>query len=149
MGFRTTHSLSDLCNFSRISQALEVPSYDCLSLSSWMDTLQLWLNSGLYLTAASILSQNPFPCSHPSIFVNMASDLAIAWQENTTNYPRIKCPSSMWMILSAISRIRLSWVTNRIVQPCSLVNLSIISTTSRPVLLSKAAVGSSAKTNLG
>ncbi len=44
--FRFPESLGtlwDLFNFSRISQALEVPSCDCLSLSSWMDTLQVWL----------------------------------------------------------------------------------------------------------
>ena len=46
---------------------------------------------------------------------------------------------------TAISRMRSSWVTNKIVQPCSLARVCIKLTTSRPDLLSRAAVGSSAK----
>ena len=62
-------TLSDLCNFSRISQALEVPSMTTFhSHLGWIHS-KFGYNSGTYLTAASSLSQKFCPGSHPSIFV--------------------------------------------------------------------------------
>jgi hypothetical protein len=58
-------------------------------------------------------------------------------------------PSSICTMQSAISRMRLSWVTSKIAHPCSLAKRCIISTMSRPDLLFKAAVGSSARMSLG
>ncbi len=65
-------TLSDLFNFSRISQARRGSVNDYLSLSSWMGTSQIWLNNGSYLTTTSSLSQDFCPGSHPSIFVPQA-----------------------------------------------------------------------------
>ena len=48
-----------------------------------------------------------------------------------------------------MSRMRLFWVMRRIVQPLCLVRVCMSSTTSRPDFLSRAAVGSSARTILG
>lgn len=56
-----------------------------------------------------------------------------------------KRPSSRSRRRSARAKIRLSWVTSKIVQPCFFAKLCIRPTTSRPDFLSKAAVGSSAR----
>ena len=81
--------------------------------------------------------------------------LAIAWGDETNWFQSIyptevnKRPSSMRTRRSATSRMRGSWVTINTEHACSRASRLSKSTTSRPVVLSSAAVGSSANNNCG
>ena len=101
-------------------------------------------------------SRNAFSSSRSTIsstgcLLRLSASISIMWRllAMTASVKLVRRPSSRCTMRSAMSRMRLSCVTSRIVVPCSLARNFMRSTTSRPDLRSSEAVGSSAITMSG